>query len=80
LGKLEDLDEYLNGWENPVHDMLKKLKKNEEPDDVYFYKKILYPPKRKLRILQKTKYDDGNEDYIFYTPRYQPKVTPPPPT
>jgi hypothetical protein len=52
LGNKEEIDDYLNGWENPLGIMLKRLKllteneeEIEERNDVYIYQTLRYPPK-----------------------------------
>jgi len=50
LGNEEERDDYLNGWENPLESMIKKLKllaeeEIEERNDIYLYKTLRYPPK-----------------------------------
>ena len=52
MGNKEEIDDYLNGWENPLDIMLKRLKlliENEEEikerNDVYIYQTLRYPPK-----------------------------------
>lgn len=56
MGNKEERDDYLNGWENPLQSMIKRLKlltENEtnseeevkERNDVYIYQTIRYPPK-----------------------------------
>jgi len=52
LGNKEEGDDYLNGWENPLSSMLKRLRlfteneeELEERNDVYIYQTLRYPPK-----------------------------------
>ena len=42
MGTEEEIDDYLNGWENPLRSMLKRLKKKRLfYDDYYIY--LVYP-------------------------------------
>jgi hypothetical protein len=44
LRNYEELDFYLNGWENPYNIIIKK---KEKPIGVCFYQTLRYPPKLK---------------------------------
>ncbi len=50
MGIKEERDDYLNGWENPLERMIKRLKllteeEIEERNDVYIYHTLRCPPK-----------------------------------